>query len=169
MRGGEVRRAWRTAAPKILLPAITLASTLALVQIMIHSSQNAAQLPGMMLMIARVLGRRTGPVWPMLAPLVGALGSFMTGSNTVSNIMFSGFQYDIAIQAGLAPALILGLQAAGGAAGNMVCIHNVVAVSAVVGLRGGEGDIIRRTAIPMLMYAAAAGALGMLLIWLGFT
>jgi len=57
------------------------------------------------------------------------------------------------------------LQAVGGAAGNMICVHNVVAASAVVGLLGKEGPLIRKTIIPMTYYLVVSGALGFLLLW----
>jgi len=53
------------------------------------------------------------------------------------------------------------LQAVGGAAGNMVCVHNVVAAAATVGIIGQEGSIIRKTMIPTIYYLIAAGILGL--------
>ncbi len=76
---------------------------------------------------------------------------------------FSLFQFDVALRTGLSPTLIVALQAVGGAAGNMICVHNVVAASATVGLLGQEGAIIRRTLIPTIYYLLAAGAIGMAL------
>src|SRR3546814_3339689 len=85
------------------------------------------------------------------------------GSNTVSNLMFAEFQNSIATQLHLSNVIIVSLQAVGAAAGNMIAIHNVVAASAVVGLMGKEGFILRKTIIPTLYYLAAAGLLGVLL------
>jgi len=67
------------------------------------------------------------------------------------------------VAAGLPEALVLGLQAVGGAAGNMITVHNVVAASATVGLVGEEGSLIRLTLLPMVIYLTIAGLLGMLL------
>ncbi|MFP3441270.1 L-lactate permease, partial [Pantoea sp. SIMBA_133] len=47
----------------------------------------------------------------------------------------------------------------------MICVHNVVAASAVVGLVGKEGDVIRKTLIPFVYYATMAGALGYSIVW----
>jgi L-lactate permease len=91
-----------------------------------------------------------------------ALGTFISGSNTVSNIMFGVLQYDTAAQSGLAAPSILALQAVGGAAGNMICVHNVVAVLTTVGLVGKEGLVVRKNVIIALSYALLAGAL----VWL---
>ena len=81
--------------------------------------------------------------WPTLIP-----ASDTAPANTVSNMMFSYFQFSTAQQIGLSvdqSAIVVALQAVGGAAGNMICVHNVVAASATVGLLGREGDVIRMT------------------------
>jgi lactate permease len=52
----------------------------------------------------------------------------------------------------------------GGAAGNMICVHNVVAASATVGLFGKEGALIRKTLIPTTYYLVAAGLIGCLVL-----
>jgi lactate permease len=52
--------------------------------------------------------------------------------------------------------------------GNLVCIHNIVAASATVGLSGMEGVIIKRNAIPMLLYGAIVGVMGLLFSYLFF-
>ena len=163
MNRSAVTRAWKMALGKMIFPFVTLISTIALVQIMINSFRNPLGVESMPLVLARTLGEATGRLWPLFSPFIGVLGSFITGSNTVSNIMFSVFQFEIATQTGLRASLVLGLQAVGGAVGNMVCIHNVVAVCAVVGLSGMEGRVIRRNALPMFIYALAAGCIGLIL------
>ncbi|WP_244498232.1 L-lactate permease [Aureimonas ureilytica] len=85
-------------------------------------------------------------------------------------MMFALFQFSAAEQIGLAgfgTMIVVALQAVGGAAGNMVCVHNVVAASAVVGLKDREGEIIRMTLIPMAYYVVPAGLIGMDLIYGG--
>ena len=69
----------------------------------------------------------------MCTPSIGVLGAFIAGSNTVSNLMFSFFQFGVAERLLMPTALIIALQAVGTAAGNMIAIHNVVAASATVG------------------------------------
>ena len=94
--------------------------------------------------------------------MVGSLGSFISGSATFSNLMFSLFQFSVAEQVGLSPQIILALQVLGANAGNMICVVNVVAAASVVNLLGQEGAIIRLTLGPMLYYALWAGALGLI-------
>jgi len=100
----------------------------------------------------------------VFAAPIGALGAFIAGSNTFSNMMFSLFQFATALKTGVTPGVIVALQAVGGAAGNMICIHNVVAASAVVGLLGKEGLLIRKTLLPMLYYLIMAALIGVILL-----
>lgn len=129
------------------------------------------ELASMPLVLAEGVSHIAGSAWPVVAPLIGALGAFIAGSNTFSNMMFSLFQFGTAESIGLSAsgaAVVVALQAVGGAAGNMICVHNVVAASATVGLVGQEGSLIRKALIPMTYYILAAGMLGMGLIVGGF-
>ncbi len=90
---------------------------------------------------------------------MGALGSFISGSNTVSNIMFGAFQLNTADESGLPAVAVLGVQAVGGAAGPMSCIHNVVAVLTTVGLLGKEGSVMKKNLPVVLLYVLLAGLL----------
>lgn len=97
-----------------------------------------------------------GGAWQYAAVYLGALGSFFSGSNTVANLTFGGIQDATATQLNLNRTTILSLQSVGGAMGNMVCIHNIVAVCSILGLQNQEGAILRRTVLPMVAYGAAA-------------
>jgi lactate permease len=116
----------------------------------------------MPLVLAQAAAAIAGTSWPLFAPWIGALGAFVAGSNTVSNLMFALFQFATALKIGVSPSLVVAAQAVGGAAGNMITVHNVVAASATVGLAGREGALIRKTLIPMTYYCVAAGALAWL-------
>lgn len=142
--------------------ALALIPTLALVQIFSNSGMNGSGLDSMPIYLATFLGERLNGVWVLLAPFVGELGSFITGSATVSTLTFSPVQYQIAQQYGLNAELILGLQIMGGAAGNMICVHNVVSVSTVVDTEGQEGLIIKKTILPALLYGLLAGLAALL-------
>ena len=108
----------------------------------------------MVLTIAEALAGTFSRTYFAVAPLIGVLGSFMSGSNTVSNMLFSALQYETAALVKLSPIAVLALQNIGGAAGNMVCVNNVVAVSATTGVSGCEGRIIRMNFLPCLAYCA---------------
>ncbi|WP_062467599.1 L-lactate permease [Demequina maris] len=104
----------------------------------------------------------TGAVWPLLSPFVGALGTFMTGSATSSNILFTDFQNSTAIEAGLEPVPLLGSQAAGAAVGNIICPHNVIAAAATVGLAGREGEVLKRALPPAAICLVLVGGMALL-------
>ena len=134
-----------------------------MVQVFINSqSESLSQMP---LVLADVVSALFGSLWPLSAPTIGALGAFVAGSNTISNMMFSLFQFGMAEKIGVTASVVVALQAVGGAAGNMICVHNVVAASATVGLLGKEGSMIRKTLIPMSWYALFAGSLGLVILY----
>jgi len=163
---GAYARSWRQSGRMILAAGAALIFAVPMVQVFIHSG-TTSDYPGMPLMLAQGVSAITDQLWPLFAPFIGALGAFIAGSNTLSNMMFSLFQFATAESIGLearGAAVVVALQAVGGAAGNMICVHNVVAASATVGLIGREGDLIRKALIPMTYYVLAAGALGMAII-----
>ena len=100
-----------------------------------------------------------GVGWPLLAPAVGALGTFVTGSATASNILFTDFQEATAEEQGRPVLPLLGAQGFGAAVGNIICPHNVVAAAATVGLSRQEGDVLRRTLPLTVGYVALGGVL----------
>lgn len=100
-----------------------------------------------------------GQGWPLVAPALGALGSFVTGSATASNVLFSSLQAQTAQALGLPVAWLLAAQGLGAAVGNIVCPHNIVAGAATVGLAGREAEVLRRTLGPCLVYLALGGVL----------
>jgi lactate permease len=144
--------------------AVALGAAVPMVRIFINSGVNEAGLQSMPIELASLMVGLMGQAWPLTAPLVGSLGSFISGSATFSNLMFSLFQFSVAEQVELAPQVVLALQVLGANAGNMICVLNVVAAASVVNLLGQEGAIIRLTLGPMLYYALWAGFLGFALI-----
>ncbi len=168
MKGEKVKKAWGDALRAMKNPAIAMIFAVALVEIFKQSAHNDIGMPSMPLSMAEATAAIAGSSWPMFASLVGALGSFITGSNTVSDLLFAEFQYGVATQLAISHQLIVALQAVGGAMGNMVCIHNIVAASATVGLVGMEGMIIRRNAIPLALYGTVVGVMGLLFCYVLF-
>ena len=165
MRGRDYGRAWAISGKTMLAAAPALLLAVPMVQVFINSGSDG--MPSMPITLAEGMAAATGASWPIFAPVVGALGAFIAGSNTVSNMMFSLFQFSTAQGIGLDLAgvtVVVVLQAVGGAAGNMICVHNVVAASATVGLTDREGDLIRKTLITMAYYVVQAGLIGMALI-----
>ena len=126
---------------------------------------NLSGLDSMPLTLAKAVAELAGGTWPFFSPWIGALGAFAAGSNTISNLMFSLFQFATAQEIHVDPAMVVAAQAVGGAAGNMITVHNVVAASATVGLLGREGALIRMTLIPMVYYCLMAGSLAFIGIY----
>ena len=146
---------------KTLIPASTaLVFTVPMVQVFINSSGGGAGYEQMPIALAEGVANLAGSAWPFFSTFIGGLGAFVAGSNTVSNMMFSLFQFGVGERILADPTWIVALQAVGGASGNIICVHNVVAASAVAGLIGKEGSVIRKTLLPFLYYALMTGALG---------
>jgi len=166
MSGSEIRTSWATAGRQIVRAAPAMLIAVPLVRIFINSGTafSGGDLASMPLTLAQGASVAVGGAWPAVAPLFGALGAFAAGSNTISNIMFAQFQFVTAEAIGASPAVVVAAQAVGGAAGNMVTVHNVVAAAATVGLIGREGEVLRRLVIALGYYLLAAGTLTILLV-----
>ncbi|KGK87111.1 lactate permease [Desulfosporosinus sp. HMP52] len=160
MDGKAYARAWKGSAKTMLGAGSALIFTVPMVQVFMNSKGGAAGLDSMPIVLAEAVAGLAGSAWPIFAPLIGGLGAFVAGSNTVSNMMFSLFQFGVGERIGVDPTWIVALQAIGGAAGNVICVHNVVAAAAVVGLLGKEGYVIRKTLVVFSYYALLPGALG---------
>lgn len=164
MKFSELKAAVGESSRTLLGAGFVLIFTIPMVRILINSGVNLADLPSMPRAMAQLVASSVGDVYPFFAPAVGALGAFIAGSNTVSNLMLAQFQFDTAGLIGVSGAMLVAVQAVGAAAGNMIAIHNVVAASATVGLLGREGQTIRLTIIPTLYYLVMAGIITMVAI-----
>ncbi|MDJ0746023.1 MAG: L-lactate permease [Xenococcaceae cyanobacterium MO_167.B27] len=145
--------------------AVVLAAAVPMARVFINSGFNKSGLASMPLTLADGVSNLAGQSWPLFAPTIGAMGSFVAGSATVSNMMFSLFQFGVAKEISISSAVVVALQAMGGAAGNMICVTNVVAASATVGLIGCEGLLIHRVFLPLTYYLVGAGILGLIVVY----
>jgi lactate permease len=160
LAGGRLQRAGvadlTTAAVRAavqLRPVLlALLAMLGISRLMVHS--------GMIGTLAES-GAALGALWPMCAPFVGVLGTFVTGSATASNILMTELQQTTAESLALPPLVLLGAQGFGAAVGNIIAPHNIIAGCAAVALSGREGDVLRRTMWPCLLYASLGGLLAM--------
>ena len=155
----EISNAFTDSFKTILGAGFVLIFTVPLVRIMINSGINNNDIVSMPIAMAQGMSSLMGQIYPMFAPTIGGIGAFLAGSNTVSNLMLSQFQFETANLLGLSGSLMVAAQSVGAAAGNMVAIHNVVAASATVGLLGKEGIIMRITILPTLYYFFFSGLL----------
>ncbi|MEF8777466.1 MAG: L-lactate permease [Natronomonas sp.] len=170
MSGEQVKSAFGEAGRKLISPLVALVFVVAMVQVMLQSGAHpgAPEAGSMIQALAAATATAVGPAYPFIAALIGALGAAMAGSNTVSNITFGGFQFEAARSLGLPTQIIVGAQAVGGAIGNLIAIHNVVAALATVGLVGEEGRVMRLNLIPLVYYAVMVGVLAMLFSYVLF-
>jgi len=165
MNSRQVSQAFGNTLRQVKPAAISLVFAVALVQVMVQSGHNALGLESMVMSMATAVANLAGGSWPMFAGVVGVLGAFVSGSNTVSDMLFGLFQFGTAAKLGLPTLVILGLQAVGGAVGNMICVNNVVAACSTVGIVGKEGVLIKRNLIPVVIYIGLAGILGILAVY----
>lgn len=151
----EIKATVAETISKLQPVVIALVAMLSLSQIMVHA--------GMIATLSAWAAQAAGGLWPLFCPLVGVLGTFVTGSATASNILFTDFQQTVAQNLGLPVLPVVGAQGFGAAAGNIICPHNIIAGGATVGLVGKEGSILRKTMVGCLIYSILGGlvALGL--------
>lgn len=152
----DMQSAALSALRRLPLVFLALTTMLALARVMLHA--------GMMGALARVVAESLESAWPLLAPAVGALGTFVTGSATASNILLTELQVATATALGLPLVTMVAAQSFGAAVGNIICPHNIVAGSATVGLIGREGDVMKKTLPACALYVALGGVLVLVLV-----
>ncbi|GAA0312542.1 L-lactate permease [Psychrobacter aestuarii] len=158
--------AFGESAKTVLSAGFVLIFTIPMVRIFINSGVNMSDMASMPVASAELFTSTFGNAFPLVSSTIGALGAFIAGSNTVSNMMFSQFQYEAAMSLNISPSIIIAAQAVGAAAGNMIAIHNVVAASATVGLLGMEGATLRKTILPTIYYVTFSGIIVMAAIYI---
>lgn len=159
MNVGHMKAVLKETGSRLINPFFALLGALVYVRLIMSGGDRASTE-----IIGRALSQAAGENWPYFASYLGAIGSFFSGSGTVSNLTFGGIQYSIAQNLSLDPTTILALQSVGGAMGNMICINNIVAICSILGIAQYEGRILRYNALPMLLYGAIAGLVGVVLL-----
>jgi len=145
---------------RITTPVLALFGALVFVNVLMVGGDRSSTM-----VLGQSLASASGESWRFFAPFLGTLGSFFSGSTTISNLTFGPIQLSIASDTGTDPSLLLALQLSGAAMGNMVCIHNIVAVCAVLGLINREGEILKLAALPTLLF----GVVLAVVVLLGFS
>ncbi len=149
----SLKRSWE--------PFLVIAFMSVISQIMVNSFHNPENIPSMIDFLAVHVKNALLPLW---TPIVGAFGSFLTGSATVSNLMFGNFLAKSAVELGLSVDKILALAVVGGAAGNMIALADIIAAETVVGLRNEERKVLKGVIFPCLLYVFLVGIIGLIFI-----
>ena len=149
---GEVL--WHTTVHKI--PSLTvIMGIVALSVVMKHS--------GMIQSIADGFVSLTGKGFPLISPFLGTIGTFVTGSDLSSNLLFGDLQHSVA--EGLKPgsdmlkSLFIAANTAGATGGKMISPQNIAIAASTVGLVGQEGDMLKFTIKYSIVYAIILGIL----------
>jgi lactate permease len=121
---------------RVMSSSVSIASMVAMAVLMQDS--------GMTDILARGLASGVGVLFPAFAPWIGALGAFMTGSNTNSNVVFGALQLKTSQLLGYAFAIILAAQTTGAALASVIAPTKVVVGSSTAGMAGKEGDVMRK-------------------------
>ena len=154
-------KSFAVSAKRSFAPYAVIACMSAFVQIMLFAGQNQTGFQSPIFLISKIFETQFLPFW---APFVGAFGGFLTGSVTISNIMFGNFLTTASFALGIASAKILALALVGGAAGNMIGLADILAAESVVGLKNKERAVLKGVIIPCLIYVALAGIIGMIIV-----
>ncbi len=123
---------------------------------------------GMTYVLAEGLGQVAGPLYPLVAPFIGLLGAFMTGSNTNSNVVFAPLQQQAAQLLQISALVILGAQTTGGSLGSMLAPAKLIVGCSTAGLAGQEGRVLKKTLLPGLIIAGVVGLLAWLAVSFGW-
>lgn len=160
----QIKESWVATIKQVSGAAVALLFGLALVEVL--KFKNAAD-TSMLDTMANALAKVGDKLYILIAPFIGVLGAFVSGSATVSMTLFSNLQYNAATTLGIPTVFVISMQCVGAAVGNMVCINNAVAASATIGTTGREGKLIKTNVIPMIIYSLVTVAVFYIVMALG--
>jgi lactate permease len=161
-RPGAAQRIVDGTIRRVLAPSFSILAMVSMAVIMEQA--------GMTDVIARGMAGVLGTLFPLVSPWIGALGAFMTGSNTNSNVVFGALQRQTAELLGFSLAVILAAQTAGGSLGSLAAPAKIIVGASTTHLAGREGRILGRLAGYVLFLIALLSLLsviGILLIQQG--
>lgn len=112
---------------------------------------------GMISVLGLALALITGSLYPLFAPTIGCLGTFLTGSDTSSNILFGKLQTSVAGQIGADPSWLAAANTAGATGGKIISPQSIAVATSAIGQQGNEGIILKKALPCALLYITIAG------------
>jgi lactate permease len=158
-RPGAMRRILGGTVRRVLASTVSIFSMVTMAVIMEHAGMTDA--------LARGIAERFGSLFPLFAPWIGALGAFMTGSTTNSNVVFGALQLRTAQLLGFSAAIILAGQTAGASLASVMAPTKVVVGTSTAGMSGREGDVLRRLLVYTGLLVLLISLLTVVAVWLG--
>ncbi len=155
---GAMGRILNATVHKMMSSSVGIAAMVAMAVVMGHA--------GMTDTLARGLAESVGKAFPLVSPWIGALGAFMTGSNTNSNVVFAALQLRTAELLGYSAAWILAAQTAGGAIGSVIAPTKVVVGASTAGMVDKEGEVIAKMAVYVALLTLLVVLMVGVIIWL---
>jgi len=157
-RKGLLQMSVKKAIKRTIDPFLVILSMSTMIQIMVSSGNNFSNLPSVLSVLAEYLNKAT---LPLVAPFIGAFGSFLTGSITVSNILFGNILAKASTLYGMSVSAVLALEISGAAIGNSMAIADIMAAEAVLGLKNKTRDVLREVIVPCLVCLGIIGTIGL--------
>jgi lactate permease len=156
---GSIQRILGGTLKRVMSSSVSIASMVTMAVIMENS--------GMTAVLAQGIAKGTGQMFPFMSPWIGALGAFMTGSNTNSNVVFGALQMKTAQLLGFSVMIVLGAQTASAALASIMAPTKVVVGASTASMAGKEGEIMRSLVIytiPLILLIGFLAWVGILLL-----
>ena len=154
---GAARRILGGMVGRVMASSVSIVSMVTMAVVMENS--------GMTETLARGLADVMGRAYPLIAPWIGGLGAFMTGSNTNSNVIFGALQQRMAELLGFSVAVILAAQTAGAGLTSVLAPTKVVVGTSTAGMAGREGEVMRKLMVYTFLILLLASLLTVMILW----
>jgi len=154
---GAARRILGGMVERVMASSVSIVSMVTMAVVMENS--------GMTETLAYGLAEKMGKAYPLIAPWIGGLGAFMTGSNTNSNVIFGALQQHMAELLGLSAAVILAAQTAGAGLASVLAPTKVVVGTSTAGMAGREGEVMRKLIGYTALILLLASLLTVMILW----
>ena len=114
---------------------------------------------GMIAVIATALATATGSLYPLFAPVIGCLGTFITGSDTSSNILFGKLQASVAGHINVSPDWLSAANTVGATGGKIISPQSIAIATSASNQQGKEGEILKAAIPYALAYVVITGVI----------